>query len=108
MELWQAVFLISLVVSMLVAITWDTILGIRFREIEKRQLADPLKRPHMDFGQIHGFGRSYRARHSALRLAEPERSEALRETDRLQVFSRTIMVVTAAIFLAMVVSLMIR
>lgn len=108
MELWQAVFLISLIVSMTVAIGWDSVLGRKFKQIEERQRSDPRIREQMNLGQMTAMGVSYRARQQALRLAEPERSQALRECAMLQAYSRTIMAVTALVFLAMIVSLLFR
>lgn len=107
MELWQVVFLVFVIVSMTVAITWDSVLGNKYRNIETRQFADPKVRPHMDLSSIPGFGRQYRARQHALRLAEPERSAALAECDKLRLYVRVVVGIIVLVFLAMLVSLLV-
>jgi hypothetical protein len=108
MELWQGAFLVFVLVSLTVAIAWDSILGNRFKNIEIRQLADPTLRPHMDLSKMTGMGRAYRAKDHALRLAEPERSAALRDYAKLQLYIRIIVGVIGLVFLAMVLSLLLR
>lgn len=108
MELWQGAFLVFILVSLTVAIAWDAMLGNRFRNVETRQLADPKVRPHMDLSKMTGMGRAYRAKDQALRLAEPERSVALRDYAKLQVYIRIIVGVIGLVFLAMVISLLVR
>ncbi len=108
MDVWQSVFLISLTVALTIAIGWDTLLGRKFKEIEDRQFSDPVLRQGMDLSKMTGMGRAYRAKDQALRLAEPERSAALLECAKLQIYVRTVVVMTALVFLAMVLSLLFR
>lgn len=108
MELWQSAFLVFILVSLTVAIAWDSMLGNKFKTIETRQLADPALRPHMDLSKMTGMGRAHRAKDRALRLAEPDRSAALREYARLQLYIRIVVGVIALAFLAMVISLLVR
>ncbi|MFD1252299.1 hypothetical protein DEVEQU_03300 [Devosia equisanguinis] len=108
MDFWQGAFLVFILVSLTGAIAWDSVLGNKFKNIETRQLADPRLRPYMDLSKIPGSGRAYRAKDQALRLAEPERSAALRECARLQTYIRIVCGLIGLVFLAMVVSLLIR
>jgi len=107
MELWQTAFLVFVLVSLTIAVGWDTLLGKKFKDIEDRQFADPALRPHMDLSKMTGMGRAYRAKDQALRLAEPERSAALRECGKLQLYVRIVVSLIFLVFFAMVVSLLV-
>lgn len=108
MDFWQGAFLVFILVSLTGAVAWDAVLGNKFKTIETRQLADAKVRPHMDLSKIPGSGMAYRAKDQALRLAEPERSAALRECARLQTYTRIVCSIIGLVFLAMVVSLLNR
>lgn len=106
MELWQSAFLVFILVSLTVAIGWDSLLGKKFKDIEDRQFADPALRSQMDLSKMTRLGVAYRAKDQALRLAEPERSAALRECAKLQLYVRIVLGLILLVFLAMVVSLL--
>lgn len=106
-EICQLILIASMMGLFLIALFAEAFLSHRLERIEARQWADPRIRPQMDYSQnVNHLPFFYRIRAHALRVAEPERSWALKRVRLLEAYIWTLLVLTFAGFGAMLIALL--